>query len=98
MKKPLHYLRYFRNFYVLTGTIALVWMLFFDKYNLFSQYKQNRKVSALETQLNFCRTEKQRISGLGVLEDNNLPEIERFVREEYWMKRDDEDLFIVVKK
>lgn len=95
--KALRFLSYFRNFYVFTGTLALVWMLFFDRYNLISQYKQYRRVAALEAELRFCAEEKARIADMGVLDEENFAEMERYAREHYWMKKDDEEVFIIVK-
>ena len=98
MKKLKSFLKLFRNFYLLVGVLALAWMLFFDRYNLLSQYKLYQRVNQLETDLEFYEKEKERIAETSQLMTNDPVALERYARERHWMKKDDEDLFIVVKK
>ena len=91
-------IRVFSNFYVLVGAMALVWMLFFDRYNVFSQLRQRSKVNKLEEELRYSVNEKARIENLGIMDENNMEELERYARERYFMKKPGEDLFIVEEK
>jgi cell division protein FtsB len=88
--------RWVFNRYALVLVAAAVWMLFFDKYDLRSQWEQRGKRATMQTDINFYRTEIQRLDYERELLRVNREEIERIAREKYLMKRDNEDLYIVV--
>jgi cell division protein DivIC len=91
--KQLRYI--FTNKYLITGIFFAVWMLFFDRNNISLQIRRISELNKLE------QTEKNmslRISGtekeLELLKTN--PEtLEKYAREKYLMKKDNEDLYIV---
>jgi len=85
----------FYNKYLITGIAFAIWMMFFDRNDLPSQIrrsselykmKQNQKNMALL----IANTEKE----LQLLKTN--PEtLEKYAREKFLMKKDNEDLYIV---
>ncbi|MDP4283345.1 MAG: septum formation initiator family protein [Bacteroidota bacterium] len=85
----------FANKYLLTGTAFVIWMLFFDRNDVSLQLKRIHELNKLQ------KSEKimtQQIADtkheLDLLKTN--PEtLEKYAREKYLMKKDDEDLFIV---
>jgi cell division protein FtsB len=97
MKKIAPYLKLFRNFYFVVGVASLAWMLFFDQYSIPQQMKVRRRIKALEREMEFYQNEHDRLHAMSELRTNQQ-ELERFAREQHWMKRPDEDLFIVVEK
>lgn len=90
--------KFLRNFYFITTTLFLAWMLFFDSNDFITQYKMNRELSGKEEEkehyLNkIAEVQKDRRELL------SKPELlEKFARERYLMKRPQEDVFIVVTK
>lgn len=84
-----------RNKYLLAIVAFLVWMFFFDRNDLLSQFERVRHANELkkmeETKgLQIADTRKE----LDLLK-TNAHTIEKYAREKYLMKKDNEDLFIV---
>ncbi len=76
----------------------MVWMLFIDTNDLYTQYKLSKKVAALENDREFylqkiAEVKKDREELL-----SNPELLEKFAREKYLMKKPSEDLFIVVEE
>lgn len=88
----------FKNFYVLLGIVFVVWMLFFDSNDLFSQISKTRKYNALKKEKDYY--EEHIREGERALEELRTDEkkLEKFARENYFMKKWDEEVFIVVDK
>lgn len=91
MKK---YLLPFRNKYLLTFTLFLLYNLFLDDVDIFSLLSQNRKLNRLRTdqsEINIKLNEtKQTLREL-----KHIYSLEKYAREEKLFKKDDEDVFIV---
>jgi cell division protein DivIC len=96
MKFLNHIPSWLKNKYLLTGIAFLVWILFLDNKNdLFSQYERLSRSGELtknEDHLSNQITETQK--ELDLLK-NNVQSIEKYAREKYMMKKDNEDLFIL---
>ncbi|MDB5283079.1 MAG: septum formation initiator [Bacteroidota bacterium] len=87
-----------RNIYFLCGVVFGVWMLFLDENNLLNQYRKHHELSSLLAKKKFY------VQQIGETQ-KELTELtadpatqEKFAREHYWMKRDKEDVFVIVKK
>ena len=87
-----------KNFYLIFAVIFIGWMLFFDTNDIYSQYKLKQKLSDLENQKNYYEDniEEVRSEREALLNDKDL--LEKFAREKYFMKKDGEDLFVIVVK
>lgn len=88
--------KFLRNKYLLVTAFFVVWMLFFDRNNLFSQLQLRNELNEMKGKLNFYKQkidevnkEKEELFGSGTA-------LEKFARETYMMKKDDEDLFVIV--
>ncbi|MGA1978495.1 MAG: hypothetical protein ABSG89_11670 [Bacteroidales bacterium] len=85
-----------RNKYILTILIFFVWVLLLDSNNLIDRFKDMRELHRLRTDKEYYQTkieaDRRKINELRT-DDHNL---EKFAREQYLMKRPDEDLFIVL--
>jgi len=87
----------FRNKYFLVSLAFLVWMVFFDKNDLFSQYQYHQQLSTLRQERDFYQKETARVhQDLDEL-TTNKEKLEKFAREKYLMKRENEDVFVIVK-
>lgn len=88
----------FRNFYMIAGLIFLTWMLFLDSNDFMSRYKLSAKLRALENEKEYYQekikeVEKDREELFGDRES-----LEKFAREKYLMKKENEDVFIIVEE
>jgi len=89
---------FLKNKYLLTGVVFLVLILFLDRNNLTSQYKMRKELNGLKKELQFYRDEAKKDSiELNRLLGDSL-ELEKLGREKYMMKRDSEDIYIIVRK
>ena len=95
MKKLSKILSYVRNFYVVVGVIAAVWILFFDRYNFVDRLQTELRIKELRSDLAFYKAERDNIEETRDMMESDMGEIERFAREKYMMKRDNEDLFLI---
>lgn len=91
------YLKIFKNFYLVVGGAALVWMLFFDRYNVVARIETQVRIGQLESDLDFYQQEKARIEEARSVLENSPQELEKYAREEFRMKKDNEDLFILTE-
>lgn len=92
------FFRIFRNKYTLTLFVFFIWMLFFDNNNLIDQvsniYQLRQLKKDKEYYLEKIKDDKRKLNELQTNNEN----LEKFAREQYLMKKDSEDVFILVKK
>lgn len=85
-----------RNKYILTVIIFLVWLILFDSNNLIARYKEMKELKKLKAErdyyINRIETDRRKLNELKT-DNKNL---EKFAREQYRMKKPDEDLFIIL--
>jgi cell division protein DivIC len=82
------------KFFLATG-VFVVWLLFFDDRDIMSQLKHNRELNKLEESRDYYLEEiRQTSSELNKLKSDPAT-LEKYAREKYRMKKDDEDLFII---
>ena len=84
------------RFYTFTFTGLLVWMLFFDVNDVWTQIKMYRELGRLEEEKKYYvqkikEVEKERIEVMG-----NKKLVEKFAREKYLMKKPKEEIFVIV--
>ncbi len=89
---------FLKNKYILTLIILVTWILFFDKNDLKTQIEFRKEVKQLEEERNYFAKENAEITR--DLKDltTNQKTIEKFAREKYLMKRDNEDIFVIVEE
>lgn len=87
-----------RNKYFLSVAAFIVWMLFFDKNDMLSQYEFRSEVNKLQEEKDFYEKETATVKkDLNEL-NTNLNTAEKFAREKYFMKKDNEDVFVIIKE
>lgn len=86
---------FLRNKFFIAGVAFVLWLLFFDRNDFFAQRERRQELRSLQA------SKKQYQDQIGQerkFADNlrhDPATIERFARERYGMKRDNEDLFVV---
>lgn len=87
-----------KNKYFLTIVALVVWLLFFDKNDFFTQRETVSKLNKLKKDQLYYITEiennKRELQEL----KTNKESLEKFAREKYLMKKDNEDVFVFVAK
>lgn len=95
MTRALHILR---NKYLIAGIAFLIWMLFFDRNDLISQYEYRQQLNKLQAEKEFYTRESEKaIKDLNEL-STNRSKLEKFAREKYLMKKDNEDVFVIIEE
>ncbi|MBL0309050.1 MAG: septum formation initiator family protein [Bacteroidetes bacterium] len=85
-----------RNPYFISGLAFVLWMLFLDDNNFISQYRRHSELSSLLEKKDFYAAQtKKMLEEYSELTTNPSTQ-EKFAREHYWMKRDNEDVFVIV--
>jgi cell division protein FtsB len=87
-----------KNFYFIAGCLFLVWMLFFDSNDLITQYKLSRKLTNLEKQKEYYQEKIEEVKKDREELFSNQELLEKFAREKYLMKKENEDLYIIVEE
>jgi cell division protein FtsB len=88
----------FKNKYFLVTVAFVVWMVFFDKNDLLSQYQYHQEVSKLKQERDFYKDQTVKVSkDLDEL-TSDPKKLEKFAREKYLMRKDNEDVFVIVKE
>jgi hypothetical protein len=96
VKKHLWKLLY--NKFFLTTLVFLVWLVFFDGNNLISRYRVKKDLRSMKHQKEYYLEE---ITKNEVIRDqltNDLEKVEQYGREKYLMKRDHEDVFLIIEE
>lgn len=93
-KSKLKYLKPLKNPFVIILIIFVVWMLFFDANSYLIHRELNKELSDLELEKNYYKREinidKKAIKAL-----SNEEGMEKLAREKYYMKKENEDIFII---
>jgi cell division protein DivIC len=90
-------LPFVKNKFLITIALFLVWMLFFDQYNLVARVSNKRKIANLEQQKEIYVEEIARSKRLLQELKGDDESLEKFAREQYLMKKDNEDVYLVKK-
>ncbi|HMP92176.1 MAG TPA: septum formation initiator family protein [Phnomibacter sp.] len=89
-----HPYRFLYNKYLLATVGFLAWVLFFDRNDFFTQRQRKAELESLESKIEYYQQQAQEARQ----ELNNLRNdpamLEKYARERYFMKRDNEDVFV----
>lgn len=73
-------------------------MLFFDRNDLMSQYDYHTQVKKLEEEKEFYIKETEQVKkDLNEL-TTNREKLEKFAREKYLMKKENEDIYVIIQE
>lgn len=90
--------KHLKNKYILTTLIFIIWLLFLDNNNLLDRFdyihEYNQLKSDQEYYLEKIKNDAKRMEELRTDKEN----LEKFAREQYLMKKENEDIFIFVEE
>ena len=82
------------NLYILTSVVFFIWIFFIDSNSILVNIKLNKEISELKKRKdileNQIQMDKKIISNL-----QNLDSLEKYAREKLYMKKDNEEIFII---
>jgi len=84
-----------KNKYFLVLVIGAAWMIFFDKHDFLTQWKLNQTLKELEVDKVYYEEKITEVKEDKKDIENNK---EKFAREHYYMKKNNEDVFIFVEE
>lgn len=80
--------------YLLATAAFICWILFFDRNDFFTRQKRTRELEELQAKIEFYQKgiadAKKELSAL----QNDPATLEQYAREQYFMKRPNEDIFV----
>ncbi len=80
------------NKYILAFTIFAIWVAFFDKNALATQWNLSKNINKLEAEKEFLLKE---IDATRKLKEDITRNKEKYAREKYYMSKPDEQVFII---
>ncbi len=85
-----------RNKYGFSLLLFIVWLLFFDENNLLERIKDLREINRIEDNIDYYRTKIDEDTKRLIELKTNNENLEKFAREQYYMLKENEDVFIIV--
>ncbi len=90
--------KYLNNKYTIILLVFIIWVAFIDNNSLIERIRLSQRTSELlkqkEHYLNIIQTNSNKLR-----EIKETPQsLEKFAREQYFMKKENEDIFIIIKK
>lgn len=87
-----------KNKFTIASLAFVVWMLFFDQNDLSSQMHYVKQRKNLEAEKEFYEKEISKVERSLDELSSDPKELEKFAREKYLMKKDNEDIYVIVEE
>jgi cell division protein FtsB len=88
-------IRIFKNKYLIATIFFIVWMLFFDHNDIFLHLQYRKELNELKADKKYYQEQIDLTRKEVDLIKSNPQAMEKVAREQYLMKKDDEDVFVV---
>jgi len=88
--------KWLKNKFILASLFFIIWMVFIDNYDLFTIRKYRNKLDKVKLEQEFYEEKIKEAQASFQELTSNERAMERFARETYFMKRPNEDIFIIV--
>lgn len=91
-------IRVMKNKYFIAALIFTVWVTLFDENNLLERFKLIQELNQIEKDRKYYQSRiEEDAARLKELQTNDK-NLEKFAREQYLMRKDNEDVFFIVKE
>ncbi|MEY8848398.1 septum formation initiator family protein [Psychroserpens sp. XS_ASV72] len=87
-------LKYLKNIFVIIFIVFAVWMLFIDSNSLLIHRELNEDISDLEDEKEYYKNEIEK-DKKAIKELSTDEGVEKLAREKYYMKKENEDIYII---
>lgn len=91
-------IRLFRNKYLIATVFFVVWMLFFDHNNLFLHFQYRKELHELSDSKKYYKEQIEKTRKDVEQIKTNPHWMEKVAREQYLMKKEGEDVYIIREK
>ncbi|GER59015.1 FtsB family cell division protein [Patiriisocius marinus] len=88
------WIKWLGNKYALILVLFVIWMFFFDANNWFFHNELNEDIEALEESKEFHKAEILKDKAF-IEKMKDSTEMEKFAREKYYLKKENEDIYII---
>ncbi len=78
--------------------VFITWIGFLDKNNLLALYKFKKELSGLKDKQDYYVLEIERMQAEKKLIFTDIKSLETFAREKYYMKKENEDIYVLKEK
>lgn len=85
------------NKFVLTAVAFALWMLFFDQNDIISMKERRQELQSTKDHIAYLNGEIARMEKEQEEITGNPQKLEQYAREQYHLKRDNEDVYIIEK-
>jgi cell division protein FtsB len=96
MKKTL--IRLIKNKYTLSTVVFVLWLTFFNEIDLIYIFQSKREVTALRNEVQRMKDDNARATQALIDLTTNAASLETFAREKYYMKRENEVVYVVKER
>ena len=88
------FLKMIANRYILVLIFFVIWVLFLDNFSSLEHRVLNQEICEIEAHIDYYKSEIKKDSA-NIKHLKNNDRVERFAREKYYMKRENEDIYII---
>lgn len=89
--------KFLKNKYVIVILSFLMYVTFFDAHDLISQMKIRYELHQINEQMQYLLENTESAKEQTTELTSNQNSLEKFAREQYKMKRDDEEVFVIIE-
>lgn len=87
-----------KNKYIIAILAFALWMTFFDQNSFVFQSKISKEMNMLSSRKKFYINQNTQLQKQKGDLETNISNLEKLAREKYLMKRDDEDVFVILNE
>ena len=95
MRLLTHLPAWLKNKYLIASVVFAAIMLFFDKNDFFTKMSRDKELRNLQQSREYYTREIKQLEKVRSNLTNNPRTIEKYAREKYLMKKDNEDLYVI---
>ncbi len=85
-----------KNFYLISLSIFLIWILLFDSNDLITQSLRRSRLKKLKKEKEYFQKEIKKIEQQQEDLINNPKVVEKLAREKFYMKKPEEDVYVIL--
>lgn len=82
-----------RNKYILATATFLIWMTFLDENSFLQSFKYSNEITKLKMEIAYYKKDLERCKEQSYQLKSDRENLEKFAREQYFMKKSNEDIY-----
>ena len=87
---------YLKNKYSVAFLVFFIWIMFFDRNRVINQFKLVGTLNGLKSEREYYQKHIENDSASLYILESDKEQLEKFAREKYLMKKDNEDIYLVI--